>query len=144
MQGVPIDRRYGDMASWRTDGCNYVSFLTPYEIDCPDESFDVVMHGQVLEHVAKIWHWVRETARVLKIGGKMIVINPVSWGYYATPIDCWRIYPEGMRALFDDAGIRCDFSTFESLSDGVTDTISLGTKVRHHGKIKSASGNQLS
>jgi hypothetical protein len=45
----------------------------------------------------------------------VITINPVSWHYHEAPVDCWRIYPEGMKALADDAGLEVLLSTWESV-----------------------------
>jgi SAM-dependent methyltransferase len=85
-----------------------------------DASFDVVISGQVLEHVRRIWLWFQEVARVCKPGGYVITICPVSWPYHEAPIDCWRIFPEGMRALCDDSGLEVITSTFESLEPKVS------------------------
>jgi SAM-dependent methyltransferase len=101
----------------------------PYKIECLDEVFDVVFHGQVLEHVPKPWRFVVETARVLKSGGKMIVINPADWHFHDPQPDCWRAYPEAVRALFEEAGLRCEYSEFFSYADGTADTVSVGVKV---------------
>src|SRR5258706_3393896 len=34
-----------------------------YKFPIPDETYDVVVSGQVIEHVSKIWVWIREVAR---------------------------------------------------------------------------------
>jgi SAM-dependent methyltransferase len=86
-----------------------------YEIEAPAGTFDIVVSGQVIEHVRKPWLWLRELARVCKPGGLVLTVNPVSWPYHEAPIDCWRIYPEGMRALCEDAGLTVELSLFESL-----------------------------
>jgi len=65
--------------------------------------------------VAKIWRWMPELARVTKPGGLVITISPTSWPYHEAPIDCWRMYPEGMKALCDDAGLVVEKSFYESL-----------------------------
>lgn len=87
-----------------------------YHFPVPDNSFDVVLSGQVLEHVRKAWVWMREVARVCKPGGLVITINPVNWAYHEWPVDCWRIYPEGIRALHEDAGLTTQLALFESLA----------------------------
>ena len=79
----------------------------------PDAEYDIVFAAQVIEHVRKIWRWVPELARVCRPGGLVIIINPVSWHFHESPVDCWRIYPEGMRALCDDAGLEVLLSTWE-------------------------------
>ena len=45
----------------------------------------------------------------------MIIINPVSWPFHEVPVDCWRIYPDGMKALLEDTSLRVVASRFESL-----------------------------
>lgn len=86
-----------------------------YTFPMPSGMYDVVVSGQVIEHVRKTWVWLREVARVCRPGGYIITVNPVSWGYHEAPIDCWRIYPEGMRALYDDAGLETVHCSAESL-----------------------------
>jgi SAM-dependent methyltransferase len=76
-----------------------------YEIPVADSSFDVVLAGQVLEHVRRVWMWVAELARVTKPGGKVVMVSPISWPYHEAPVDCWRVYPGGTRALCDAAGL---------------------------------------
>src|SRR3954463_14610157 len=77
-----------------------------YSFPIADESYDVVLSGQVIEHVRKPWLWLPELARVTKVGGLVITINPVSWNYHEAPYDCWRIFPEGMKALCEDSSLR--------------------------------------
>ncbi len=85
-----------------------------------DDRYDIVFSSQVIEHVRRVWLWVPELARVCKPGGYVITINPVSWPYHEAPIDCWRIFPEGMRALYEDAGLRVLMSRFETLEVDVS------------------------
>jgi len=54
-------------------------------------------------------------ARVTKTNGLVITINPVSWNYHEAPVDCWRIYPEGMKSLYEDASLKVVLSLWESL-----------------------------
>lgn len=86
-----------------------------YAIEAPDGTYDIVVSGQVIEHVRKPWLWVPELARVCKPGGVVLTVNPVSWPYHEAPIDCWRIYPEGMRSLCEDAGLTVELSLVECL-----------------------------
>lgn len=58
---------------------------------------------------------MRELVRVTKAGGHVITINPVSWPFHEAPYDCWRAYPDGMRALYEDVGLEVVMSAFESL-----------------------------
>jgi SAM-dependent methyltransferase len=80
-----------------------------------DGAYDVVLSGQVFEHVRKPWRWLPELARVCRHGGHVVTISPVSWPYHEAPIDCWRAYPEGLRALYEEAGLRVVESRWETL-----------------------------
>jgi hypothetical protein len=86
-----------------------------YSFPIPDNHYDIVLSGQVLEHVKKVWAWMKELARICKTGGLVITINPVSYPYHEYPIDCYRIYPEGMKALYEEAGLNVILSVCESL-----------------------------
>lgn len=86
-----------------------------YSFAIPDNSYDIVLSGQVIEHVRKPWKWLPELARVAKVGALVITINPVSWAFHEAPVDCWRIYPDGMKALYEEAALSVIFSHWESL-----------------------------
>jgi SAM-dependent methyltransferase len=67
--------------------------------EVPSDSIDVVVSGQALEHVEYFWASAFEIGRVLRPGGLMMLIAP-SGGYeHRFPLDCWRFYTDGMRAL---------------------------------------------
>lgn len=86
-----------------------------YVFPLEDGAYDVVISGQVLEHVRHPWRWIQEIARVCRPGGLVITISPVSWPYHEAPVDCWRAYPDGMRALYEEASLEVVLSTWESL-----------------------------
>lgn len=86
-----------------------------YSYPISDNTYDIVISANVIEHVKKIWKWMPELARVTKKDGHVITLNPVSWGYHEDPVDCWRMYPEGMKALYEEAGVDVVFSIAESL-----------------------------
>jgi len=86
-----------------------------YSFAIPDGYYDAVISGQVIEHVKKPWRWMPELARITKTGGFVVTINPVSWTYHEAPVDCWRIYPEGMKALYEDSSLTVLLSLWESL-----------------------------
>ena len=83
-----------------------VCAISEYEYPLADESYDVVVAANVLEHVRKPWVWIHQVTRVARIGGYVITVNPVSWPYHEAPVDCWRAYPEGMKALFEETGLE--------------------------------------
>ncbi len=86
-----------------------------YAFPLDDNTFDLVLSGQVIEHVRKIWLWMEELVRVTKPGGTVVTVNPVSWPYHEHPVDCWRIFPEGAKALYDHAGLDVTLCKSESL-----------------------------
>jgi hypothetical protein len=86
-----------------------------YDYPISDNMYDLIVSGQVMEHVKKIWTWMKELKRITKKSGFIIIIVPVSWSYHEMPIDCWRIYPDGMRALAEDCGLTVVECKMESL-----------------------------
>ena len=84
----------------------WIGMSDEYSIESGDSVYHVVLAGQVIEHVRKPWVWVPELARVTRRGGLVILIGPISWAHHNAPVDCWRIWPEGYRALFEEAGLE--------------------------------------
>jgi SAM-dependent methyltransferase len=72
---------------WGTGSGSALTYrmTSDYEIEAPDGTFDIVVSGQVIEHVRKPWLWLRELARVCKPGGLVLTVNPVSWPYHEAP-----------------------------------------------------------
>lgn len=113
-----------DLASERTEqgrrwgtGETTMLMTDEYVIPADDGTFDVVLSGQVIEHVRAPWRWMAELVRVCRPGGRVITVSPVSWPYHEAPIDCWRIYPEGMRSLCEEAGAEVELAIWDSLED---------------------------
>jgi SAM-dependent methyltransferase len=96
------------------EGITYVS-EKEYEYPIEAGSYDLIISGQVIEHVKKIWLWLAELKRIVKTDGAIIIINPVSWPYHAYPVDCWRIFPDGMKALCEDCNLNVVFCEYESI-----------------------------
>lgn len=68
----------------------------PYNWPVVNDSYDVVISGQCMEHVEAIWLWVKEIERVCKPNGLVCIIAPWKWGIHRYPVDCWRILPDGL------------------------------------------------
>lgn len=80
----------------------------PYEWrEIASNSVDVLVSGQVLEHVEYFWITALEISRVLKPGGMVCLIAPSSGPEHRYPADCWRFYPDGMRAFAKLARLHC-------------------------------------
>lgn len=92
-------------------GPNVDIVIEPYGIgkttsrEIVPHSADLVISGQCLEHVARPWEWIKDVASILDPGVPLIVIAPASWPHHRYPVDCWRIFPDGMRALLEFAGL---------------------------------------
>lgn len=73
---------------------------TPYNwFEVASSSADVVISGQTFEHIEYFWITMLEIARVLKPDGLCCILAPSSGPEHRYPLDCWRFYPDGMRAL---------------------------------------------
>lgn len=66
---------------------------------------DVLVSGQAFEHIEFFWLTAQEIARVLKPGGICCIIAPSGGPEHRYPVDCWRFYPDGFRALARYAGL---------------------------------------
>ena len=65
-----------------------------------DNSYDVVVCGQLFEHLEFFWLTMAEIERVLRPGGFCCIIAPSGGPKHgAADTDCYRFYEDGMRAL---------------------------------------------
>lgn len=89
-----------------------------------DAEFQSVLCNQVLEHVFGPEEFLREIARVLKPGGKLLLTVPFVWDEHEQPFDYARYSSFGLRALLTRTGLRVieqhklldDFSVLVQLS----------------------------
>lgn len=75
-----------------------------YELPFDTDSIDLVVCGQVLEHVKNPFRSVIEMTRVLKPGGYIICIAP-SAGKRHDSIDCWRFMDDAFQAIAEEANL---------------------------------------
>jgi SAM-dependent methyltransferase len=82
------------------DGEN-VDIVLPasYNFPLDDDSADLVISGQVFEHVPFFWATFLEMARILKPGGHIFLTAPSRGHVHSPPYDCWRFYPDAYRSL---------------------------------------------
>jgi SAM-dependent methyltransferase len=66
--------------------------------------FDAVLCSQVLEHVPDPMVTVKEIARLLKPGGRVLLSTHGTFIYHPHPTDFWRWTQEGLTKLFTDSG----------------------------------------
>jgi SAM-dependent methyltransferase len=77
---------------------------TVEEIPVPDESFDVVICTQTLEHAADPARAVRELRRVVAPGGRVLASTHGVQVYHPNPDDLWRWTHAGLERLFRENG----------------------------------------
>lgn len=67
-----------------------------------NESWDVVVCVQTLEHIPNIFDVSPEIARILKSGGYLIIDSPWNYPYHGEPEfgDYWRLTKDAFKVLF--------------------------------------------
>jgi len=76
-----------------------------YELPFEDNSVDLVVSGQTLEHVKNPFRLTIEMTRVLKPGGFIILIAPSS-GKRHDFRDCWRFMDDAFAAIAEEAELE--------------------------------------
>ncbi|GAB4209148.1 MAG: hypothetical protein OHK0022_39780 [Roseiflexaceae bacterium] len=70
--------------------------------DCPnipDNSYDVIVCTQVLEHVPNPFRATGELWRILKPGGRLLLTVPAAFPYHGAHGDYWRFSRDSLRLL---------------------------------------------
>lgn len=83
-KGLNVDICLSDPHNWR---------------EIPSKVADIIISGQAFEHMTNIWAVMLEVNRILKPGGLCCIVVPSSGFEHRYPVDCWRFYPDGLRAL---------------------------------------------
>ena len=97
------------------DNPHFIYSSDEYNYPIEDNSFDIVFSGGVMCNVKEVWTWMAELKRIVKPGGLILTLTPISWPYADAPVDCWRVYPEGMKAINNFVGLETLYCEFESL-----------------------------
>lgn len=90
----------GQGAATRPDVCGAAASL-PFAA----ASFDTVLCTQVIEHVPDPAEAIREIARVLRPGGRLILSAPQAWFLHEEPHDYTRFTRFGLGSLCRQAGL---------------------------------------
>jgi SAM-dependent methyltransferase len=94
-----------------------------------DESFDLVISTEMLEHDDKFWASIREMGRVLRMGG-MLMVTARGNGFmpHEFPHDYWRFLPSSFVKLLQMA--RCEvLEVREDWQPGHPGVFGLGRKL---------------
>ncbi len=113
---APYARRYvGSDVSRTTAQVDVVggAGAIPFKSGCAD----ALLCSQVLEHVPEPGTTLREIARVLKPGGRVLLSTHGTFIYHPHPTDFWRWTQDGLRKLFDESG---EFDEIELHANGGT------------------------
>jgi SAM-dependent methyltransferase len=71
-----------------------------------DETFDIILCLQVLEHVPDPLSIVKELYRLLKKGGLLLITVPQCWGEHEEPYDFYRFTRYSLSDIFETAGFK--------------------------------------
>jgi SAM-dependent methyltransferase len=77
-------------------------------IPLPDESFDLVLSTQVLEHVEDPAAYLSECFRLLRPGGALVLSTHGIMYYHRDPEDYWRWTPAGLRRIVIERGFEVE------------------------------------
>jgi hypothetical protein len=69
-----------------------------------NEVYDVIISGQVMEHIKRPWEWLKMLRQYFKT--YICIIAPNTHKEHRHPVDTYRYFPDGMRDLFEYAGIK--------------------------------------
>jgi SAM-dependent methyltransferase len=72
-----------------------------------NESVDIVISQETIEHVKDPFNSIKEIHRVLKKGGVLYLQLPFTIGYHPGPQDFWRFSREGIQELCQYSGLQC-------------------------------------
>jgi SAM-dependent methyltransferase len=90
-----------------------------------DESFDLVLSTQVLEHVGEPDRYLAECYRVLRPGGRLLLSTHGIFVYHPDPDDYWRWTCAGLQRVVTSAGFEVE--RFE----GVVGLAAIGLQLVH-------------
>jgi SAM-dependent methyltransferase len=100
---VGVDLGIGD-AAWDYSGLDALADLQA--LPFPDAAFDATLNVVTLEHVRDPARVLDELGRVLKPGGRILLIVPHEWEEHQQPHDYYRYTRYGARHLLERAGFN--------------------------------------
>jgi SAM-dependent methyltransferase len=79
---------------------------TDSKVEASDETFDIVLSTQVLEHVEDPKGYLLEARRILQKDGLLVLTTHGTWMYHPDPTDYWRWTSAGLQKIVIDAGFE--------------------------------------
>lgn len=76
------------------------------KVPLPDESFDIVLSIQVLEHVDDVTTYLAEANRLLEKDGLLLLSTHGQWIWHPCPKDLWRWTREGLSCVIANSGFN--------------------------------------
>jgi len=87
------------------EGLGVTHIMTgPYTLPFEDNTFDLIVSGQTLEHVDNPFKLVAEMKRTMKPNSFIVLIAPSS-GPRHDQRDCWRFMDDAWSAIANDIGL---------------------------------------
>jgi len=72
-------------------------------------SVDTVLCTQCIEHIPEPAACIKETSRVLRRGGYLILTTPQVWGLHEEPHDYYRYTKYGLKYLAENSGFEVEY-----------------------------------
>jgi SAM-dependent methyltransferase len=84
-----------------SSNCDFIADLCRDNSEIiPDESFDVVLCTEVLEHTLNPFGAAKELFRIVRKGGVVCASTPFNFRIHGPLPDCWRFTEHGLAVLF--------------------------------------------
>lgn len=80
-----------------------------HSIPKPDNSYDIILCTQVLEHVEYPQKVINEFFRILKYKGKLFLTVPQGYGLHGEPYNFYNFAKYGLESLFKNSGFEIVF-----------------------------------
>ena len=76
------------------------------KLNLSDDTVDIVLSTQVLEHIDSPKDYIDESYRVLRQNGLLILSTHGYWLYHPDPLDLWRWTSSGLKKIIQEGGFE--------------------------------------